>query len=181
MWLGWASNLIWFFEGADILIWATTRQNLPLGFGEQQRRRPACAFAQSDQCLCDSLIGNYHIKTCSKRNFTFLVSLCSWAVLILYDLIGNPVDRFCRAEAHILDELRINMTIWCIISNLANLGRQSNLVYGSLVSASLSPTTQISTAAGGNFETFFFTFRIKLDFSCKLSTDASHVFQALCG
>ena len=31
------------------------------GVCEQQRRRPACASAQSDQRICYSLIGKYHI------------------------------------------------------------------------------------------------------------------------
>ena len=44
---------------------------------EQQKRRPACASAQSDQCLCYALIGKYHIETCYERNLNFLVSLCS--------------------------------------------------------------------------------------------------------
>ena len=30
------------------------------GAGEQQRGRPACAFTQSDQLLCYSLIGKYY-------------------------------------------------------------------------------------------------------------------------
>ena len=42
-------------------IWASTRENLSSGEGEQQRRRPACASAQSDQRLCNSLIGKYYI------------------------------------------------------------------------------------------------------------------------
>ena len=28
---------------------------------EQHRGRPACAFAQSDQCLCYSIFGKYHM------------------------------------------------------------------------------------------------------------------------
>ena len=32
-------------------IWASTRENLSSGCCEQQRRRPACAYAQSDQRL----------------------------------------------------------------------------------------------------------------------------------
>ena len=32
------------------------RENLSSGVCEQQRRRPACAFAQSDKCLCYLLI-----------------------------------------------------------------------------------------------------------------------------
>ena len=46
------------------------------GVCEQQRRRPACTFAQSDQLLSCSLIGKYHIKTCYKRNFNILASHC---------------------------------------------------------------------------------------------------------
>ena len=36
---------------------ATTRENLSSEACKQQRRRPACAYAQSDQRLCYSLIG----------------------------------------------------------------------------------------------------------------------------
>ena len=36
---------------------------------EQQRVRLASIFVQSDQCLYYSLIGKYHIKTCSNQNF----------------------------------------------------------------------------------------------------------------
>ena len=32
-----------------------------IGVSEQQRRRPASASAQSDQCFCYSLIEKYHI------------------------------------------------------------------------------------------------------------------------
>ena len=47
------------------IIWAATRENLSSGFCEQQRPRPACASAQSDQRLGYSFIGKYHIKTFS--------------------------------------------------------------------------------------------------------------------
>ena len=36
------------------IIWALTRENLSSGVCEQHRRRPACASAQSYQCLCYS-------------------------------------------------------------------------------------------------------------------------------
>ena len=42
----------------SIHIWASSRENLSSGVCEQQRRRPACASAQSDQCLCYSLATN---------------------------------------------------------------------------------------------------------------------------
>ena len=63
--------------GNDIIIWASSRQNLSSGVCEQQRRRSACASAQTDQRLCYSLTGKYHISTCFKQNFNFLASLCS--------------------------------------------------------------------------------------------------------
>ena len=34
------------------IVWASSRENLSSGVCEQQRRRPACASAQSDQRLC---------------------------------------------------------------------------------------------------------------------------------
>ena len=40
---------------------ASSRQNLSPGVCEQQSRRPACTSAQSDQHLCYSLIGKYHM------------------------------------------------------------------------------------------------------------------------
>ena len=61
-----------------------------MGVWEQQRRIPACAFAQSDQQLCYSLIGKYHIFTCNKRIFNILASLCSWGDRFDSHLVGNP-------------------------------------------------------------------------------------------
>ena len=52
-------------------IWASTRENLYSEVCEQQRRRPACASAQSDQRLCFSHFEKYHIQTCYKQNFKF--------------------------------------------------------------------------------------------------------------
>ena len=34
-------------------------------------------FGQSDQRLCYSLLGKYHIYTCYERNLNFLASLCN--------------------------------------------------------------------------------------------------------
>ena len=56
-----------------------------LGLSEQQRRRPACASGQSDQCLCFSCFGKYHIQTCYKRNCNFLASPC-----VLISLCRKP-------------------------------------------------------------------------------------------
>ena len=44
---------------------------------EQQRRRPAGAYAQSDQHLCFSLSGKHNSTTSSMQNFNILASLCS--------------------------------------------------------------------------------------------------------
>ena len=82
-------------------IWASPRENLSSVVCEHQMRRPACAYAQSDQRLCYSLIVKYHIQAWYKRNFNFLASLCSWAGWFESRFVGNPEDRFCRDEAHI--------------------------------------------------------------------------------
>ena len=70
-------------EYSGIVKWASTCENLSSGVCKQQRRRPACTSAQSDQCLCYSLIGKNHTfvhkLACYKRNFNFLASRCSWA------------------------------------------------------------------------------------------------------
>ena len=69
-----------------------------IGDCEQQRRKPACASAQSDQRLCYLLSGKYHIQTCYKQFFNFLASLCSWRDLFESRFVGDPEDRFCCDE-----------------------------------------------------------------------------------
>ena len=78
---------------------ASTRGKLSSGVCKQQKRRTACASAQSNQRLSCSLIRRYHIKACSKRNYTILARLCSLAGWFRYDKIGNPEDRLCRDDA----------------------------------------------------------------------------------
>ena len=85
-----------------ITIWALSWENLSSEVCEQHRRRPACASAQSDQHLCFSLFGKYHIQTSYKRNFNSLASLCSWAGWFEYHFVRNPEDRFSRNEAYIV-------------------------------------------------------------------------------
>ena len=58
------------------VIWALRRENLSSEVFEQQRRRPACESAQSDQPRCYSLIGKHHIYTNYERTLNFLASLC---------------------------------------------------------------------------------------------------------
>ena len=69
---------------------------------EQQKRKPACASAQSDQRLCYSLIIKYHIKACYEQNFKFLASYCTWEDWFETRFVGNPKDRFCHVVAHIV-------------------------------------------------------------------------------
>ena len=68
---------------------------------------------QSDQCLCYWLIGKYHIKTCYKRNFTILASLCSWADWFGYELVRNLNDSFSPVAAHMWGKIRSHICdIW---------------------------------------------------------------------
>ena len=46
---------------AVCFIWASTRENLSSEVCEQHRCRPACTSPQTDQHLCYSLFGTYHI------------------------------------------------------------------------------------------------------------------------
>ena len=85
----------------DSYIWASMRENLSSVVCKQQRGRPACASAQSDQRLCYSLFGKFHMWTCYRWNLNFLASLCSWGDWLETSYIGNPEDRFCHMEAHI--------------------------------------------------------------------------------
>ena len=48
-------------DGENKFIWASTQENLSSVGCEQQRCRPAGAFPQTDQRLCYSLTGKYHI------------------------------------------------------------------------------------------------------------------------
>ena len=50
----------WFF-GTVYYERASAQEKLFSGVCEQQRRRPACASAQTDQRLCYSIFGKYHI------------------------------------------------------------------------------------------------------------------------
>ena len=86
------------------LIWDSTWKNLvSLEVCKQQRPRPACASAQSDQRLCYLLIVKYHILTCFERNFTILASLRSFkGDWFESRFFGNPEDRFSHVEAHLI-------------------------------------------------------------------------------
>ena len=66
---------------------------------EQQRRRSACASAQSDQHLCCSLPRYYNTSSFYIQNFKPLASFCSWAGRFESYLNANSKDRFSRDEA----------------------------------------------------------------------------------
>ena len=56
---------------------------------EQQRRRSACASAQSDQRLCCSLLRKYNISKFYSRNSKTLASFCGCAGRFVSSLVGN--------------------------------------------------------------------------------------------
>ena len=56
---------------------------------EQQRRRSACASAQSDQRLCCSLARQNETSSLYFRNFKILAGLCSWAGQFVSCLVGD--------------------------------------------------------------------------------------------
>ena len=89
-------------KSSSATIWALTWETLSSRVCKQHRRRPACASAQSDQRLCYSLFGKYHILPCFKQNFTILASLYSWRDWFKSRFFWNPKDRVSCVEAHII-------------------------------------------------------------------------------
>ena len=69
---------------------------------EQQRRRSACASAQSDQHLCCSLPRWYITSSFYIRNFKPQPKFCGCAGRFESSLVANPEDRFFRDEAHFM-------------------------------------------------------------------------------
>ena len=65
---------------------------------EQQRRRSACASAQSDQRLCCSLPRYYNTSSFYIQNFKPLSSFCGCAGRLVSYLVANPEDRFSHDE-----------------------------------------------------------------------------------
>ena len=70
-------------------IWAAPWENVSYVICEPQRRRSACAFAQSDQRLCFSLLRQYNISRFYSRNFKTLASFCGCAGRFVSGLVGN--------------------------------------------------------------------------------------------
>ena len=67
---------------------------------EQQRRRSACAPAQSDLRLCCSLPRYCNTSSFYIRNFKTLPSSCGCAGRFESTLVENPEDRYSRDDAH---------------------------------------------------------------------------------
>ena len=67
---------------------------------EQQWPRSACASAQSDQCLCYSLLRWYNICSFYMQNLKPLASRYSWVGQFVSYQIWNPVVRVSHDKAH---------------------------------------------------------------------------------
>ena len=76
---------------------------------EQQRRRSACASAQSDQHICCSLPRKYNTSSFYIRNIKPLDSLCSCAGQFESYLVENLEYRFSRDVAHLISETLRNV------------------------------------------------------------------------
>ena len=70
-------------------IWARSWENESYAICEQQRRRTACASAQSDQRLCCSLPRQNDTSSLYIGNFKVLAGLCSWAGQFVSYLVGD--------------------------------------------------------------------------------------------
>ena len=83
---------------------------------EQQRRRPACASAQSDQRHYCSLPRWYNISSFYIRNFKPLAGFCGCAGRFVSYLVGNPEDRFSRDVAQIEVAILMGMIVGIVYS-----------------------------------------------------------------
>ena len=72
---------------------------------DQQRRRSACASAQSDQRLCWSLPRYYNSSSFYSQNFKPLPSFYGCAGWFESYLVANPEDRFSHDEAHLMPSM----------------------------------------------------------------------------
>ena len=100
-------------------IWASSRENLSSMVCKQQRHRPACPSAQSDQrlwvfCILESIIS----KSATSTNFNFLASPCNWGDWFEAPLVVNPKDRSCRDEAHIIQDNRLEFPNYNVFMSL---------------------------------------------------------------
>ena len=91
---------------------------------EQQRRRSACASAQSDQRLCCSLPGWYNISSFYIRNFN-LASFCGCAGRFESYQVAYPEDRFSRDEAHFIKFMKIIFLIYSYVIKRFRLHRKN--------------------------------------------------------
>ena len=81
-----------------IIIWASTRENLSSEVWEQQRHRPACASAQSDQCLCFRFLETIISKLATCKFSTFLLVYVAEQAGLNLVLSETPKTGFLAAR-----------------------------------------------------------------------------------
>ena len=97
---------------------------------EQQRRRSACASAQSDQPLCCSLLRQNDTSSLYIWNIKILAGRCSWAGQFVSCLVGDSRRHIFYGVA------QFNETV-CSISDLVTK-------FGSLLTVMLSSIARLS-------------------------------------
>ena len=77
--ISWSNSLTFCFTESNYLfhmlanyIWATTWYFQQCGMCDQQRLKPACAYAQTDQSLCRSLEYSTRVKLLTEHHLEFL-------------------------------------------------------------------------------------------------------------
>ena len=95
----------------------------------QQRRRPACASPQSDQCLCYSLIGKYHILTCCKQRGSSK-SAHAWiwimfCMLNTYGITTTKMKLFYSSNAVRPQGDTLKYTLFVLIYDLLDISLKS--------------------------------------------------------
>ena len=86
-----ASTSIIHFLAVAINNWGWTREALTLLYVNKKRCRPACAPAQTDQCLCFSLPGRFHMLICYMQKVSTIASSYCSAVRVELHLVAKLI------------------------------------------------------------------------------------------
>ena len=131
------------------MIWAGPWENVSYVICEQQRRKSACASAQSDQRLCCSLLRQYNISRFYSRNFKTPASFCGCAGRFVFGLVGNSRKHVlsCRGSFSICLVWTAHISLPLQHSIHVSMPKSENLTvyYGGCWSGSLKtdPLTSI--------------------------------------
>ena len=119
----WKEALVYIKE----VLWAMTWDFQQCGMCDQQRLRPACAYAQTDQSLCWSLEYYVTVKLLTEQNLEFLSLTRGCTGSSESTLVKMSHCWKSHDAAHITSELFLS-SMFCLIS--PNWASKTSILYG---------------------------------------------------